>query len=271
MKLNTLNDFLNANPKLLSKYINVSMTVIGAALVPLSKVMKHCLIVQGLNPNAIPGEKDKLALRHALEEDLNKLHDKAFDDDYNFSWAKKALNQVQEKMPDAELTKETFIKMTNLSNLVPIEKTPDLFRTIDDTGAKHETRLYATPEEKIVKETESSRPMKFKVHPDHKPMPEFNTSSLKEALERLKKYAAELDDEDSEHPIQVSDDQMFKQDLRTAEGRQEYRKKLVETLGKNDVEVRHTFDTYKAKYPRTSKKSAPVSKYGKGPFKRVKE
>lgn len=265
MNFNTLNTFLNSNPKLLSKYINVSMTVIGAALVPLSKVMKHCLVVQGLDPKAVPGEKDRLALRKALDQDLNKLHSKDFDDDYDFSWAKKALNKTQEKMPDAELTRETFKKMTDLSNLVPVEKAPSLFRTIADTGSKHETRLYPTPEEKEVKDTEPSRPTKFKVHPDAKPMPEFNTTSLKEALEKLKKYAAELDDDhDSEHPAPALDENDFK----TPQGRQKYRNKLVEELGKSEIEVRQTYDAYDAKYPR---KSTPVSTYRKGSFKRVKE
>lgn len=244
LNLNILNTFLNKNPKLLSKYVNVSMTVIGAALVPMTKVVKHCLVIQGLDPNTNPGEKERLALRKALDEDLNKLHEKDFDDDFN--WSKKSLNKAQAQFPDMDLTKENYYKLTDLSNLV---------------SPPSETRLYATTAEKEVTDDEPSRPTRFTVHPDAKPMPEFDTDSLKQAIKKLREFAASYKDAADE------EEQMIAQKNLSEAGTELLEIKRAKHQHDLDEEIRTAFDPVVAKYPRKSLPS--IKKHKKGSFSRV--
>lgn len=188
MNLNALNTFLNKNPKLLSKYINVSMTVIGVVLKPINTVMKHALVVQGIDPKTYPGEKQRKELQTALDKNLTKLHEQDFDDDYDFSWAKKCLGITNDKLVELQLTKDTYNKLTDLTH---VDDKP-IVLDVTNPAARRETRLYPTAEEKTVKETEASRPTKFVVHPDSKPMPFLDTPSFKDAVAKLKEYAAIL-------------------------------------------------------------------------------
>ena len=186
MNLNTLNTYLNKNPKLLSKYISVSMAVIGVVLKPINQVMKHALIVQGIDPRTRPGERQQKALQVALDKDLGTLHEKDFDDDYDFSWVKKALGITNAKLADLHVTQETFRKLTDLTH---VDDAPEAAAPVTN---RRETRLYPTTEEKEVKETEASRPTKFVVHLDSKPASPFDTPSFKDAIAKLKEYAATL-------------------------------------------------------------------------------
>ena len=255
MNLNSLNKFLNKNPKLLSKYISVSMTVIGTVLKPINAVMKHALVVQGIDPATDPGERQRKALLAALDKDLNKLHSKDFDDDYDFSWAKKALGVTNDKLVDLHLTRESFKKLTNLNDM---QDKPILFE-VQPAPVMKETRLYATTEEKEVKVDEPSRPTKFVVQPDYKPMPQFNTPSFKEAVETLKKYAAILAKEDLDEEERGE----TQEKLNTAGHhvlelqREKHKEKLEEE--KKDA----------AEYNLSRKLPKLIDTYRKGSFKRV--
>lgn len=259
MKFKSLNTYLTKNPKLLSAYINVSMTVIGAVLKPLDKVMKHALIVQGIDPNSSPGDREKQALLYALDENLTKVHEKDFDEDYNFSWAKKCLELTNKKLANLHLTKETYKNLTNLNHL--------------DDVSQHETRLYPTTEEVESKLEEKSRPTKFVVHPDSKPMPEFDMPSFKQAvtgynedaaqkaLQKLKKFADDFERAENIEEQMIAQNHLDEagSELMQAK-RNEYNKNLA-------AETRDAFNPVHARYPRVSAK--PIKTHKRGLFERV--
>lgn len=261
MNLKALNTYLTKNPKLLSRYINVSMTVIGAVLKPIDKVMKHALVVQGIDPNTVPGDRQRKALQAALDKDLNKLHEKDFDDDYDFSWAKKCLGVTNSKLVDLHLTKEAYKKLTNLNDA---DDKPEVMEILEVAGPppRRETRLNPTDEEKQAKLEEESRPTKFVVHPDHKPMPQFDTESLKEALKKLRSFAESFENADDEEQQMIAQKGINEAGTELMEAqRQKHKYELAE-------ETRKAYDPDLAAFPRTSPK--PIETHGqKGLFKRV--
>lgn len=260
MNLKALNTYLTKNPKLLSNYIKVSMTVIGAVLKPIDKVMKHALVVQGIDPNTMPGDRQRKALQAALDNDLNKLHEKDFDDDYDFSWARKCLGVTNSKLVDLHLTKEAYRKLTDLNN---VDDKPEVLEILEVAAppVQRETRLYPTDEEKQAKLEEESRPTKFVVHPDHKPMPEFDTDSLKEALKKLKSFAESFQNAEDEEEQMVAQNNIDEAFGVLANAQREKRKQELAE------ETRKAYDPDLAAFPRTSPK--PIETYRKGLFKRV--
>lgn len=209
MNLNTLNNFLNKNPKLLFKYVSVSMTVIGTVLKPINAVMKHALVVQGIDPATEPGERQRKALQKALDEDLNKLHSKDFDDDYDFSWARKTLGVTNAKLQDLHLTKEAYHKLTDISkfddkpeeNVAPLPFVPSADKKVIDM---HELRVVATEQEKEVPADAPTRPMGYsedtveKFLMGLKKEGTINAASLKEALKTIQKFSAQVGEESME-------------------------------------------------------------------------
>ena len=109
--------FLNDNPDLLKKYVDGSVAAIGVVLAPLNVFMKHLLIVQGLNPNAVPGEKSRKEFQEALDTYFGQDHDKAFDDDYDLSWVQKRFDETRQRLKQLELTKEKFMDLTDLAKI----------------------------------------------------------------------------------------------------------------------------------------------------------
>jgi hypothetical protein len=84
-------------------------------MIPVNTFMKHLLEVQGLDPNAVPGEKALKALQQAMDETIEKHHAKDFDDDYEFGPFYQHYQEARKKL--AGLTKDKFKKLTDLSNL----------------------------------------------------------------------------------------------------------------------------------------------------------
>jgi len=123
-----LKDFLNDNPDLLKKYVDGSVAVVGAVLGPINVFMRHLLTVQGLDPDSVPGEKERALVQEALHNFFSRDHGKDFDEDYDFSWVHKKFEEARGHMK--QLTKEKFVEMTDLSKLPNIG--PGRYPTADE-------------------------------------------------------------------------------------------------------------------------------------------
>lgn len=137
--------FLDENPDILKKYVEGGVTAVGLMLTPLNTFMRHLLVVQGLDPDSIPGEKERLALLEALENFFEKRHDKDFDSDYDFSWIQKRFEETRKTLNQLEMTKEKFMDLTDLSKLSSHDKPLDELvaeaNPVAPESVKHETRL----------------------------------------------------------------------------------------------------------------------------------
>lgn len=137
--------FFDENPDILKKYVGGGVTAVGLMLTPLNAFMRHLLVVQGLDPDSMPGEKQRLALLEALENFFEKRHDKDFDSDYDFSWIQKRFEETRKTLNQLEMTREKFMDLTDLSKLSSTEKT--LEEMVDDANpvapeaTKRELRL----------------------------------------------------------------------------------------------------------------------------------
>jgi len=137
--------FLDENPDILKKYVGGGVTAVGLMLTPLNAFMRHLLVVQGLDPDSMPGEKQRLALLEALENFFEKRHDKDFDSDYDFSWIQKRFEETRKTLNQLEMTREKFMDLTDLSKLSSTEKTleemVDEANPVAPEAAKRELRL----------------------------------------------------------------------------------------------------------------------------------
>ena len=121
-----LKSFLNENPDLLKKYIDSGVTVVSAVLGPVNLVMRHLLTVQGLDPDSVPGEKDRLAMLEALDAFFEAKHEKDFDDDYDTSWVQKRFEEARGHLKQLNLTKDKFMELTDLSRLPNLGRVNDV-------------------------------------------------------------------------------------------------------------------------------------------------
>jgi hypothetical protein len=112
--------FLDENPELMKKYVGSGVTAISLALAPLNVFMRHLVVVQGLDPDTLPGEKERSALLEALENFFEKRHEKSFDADYDFSWIEKRFEETRKTLNRLEMTKEEFMKLTDLAKMPSI-------------------------------------------------------------------------------------------------------------------------------------------------------
>jgi hypothetical protein len=112
-----LKSFLSDNEDLLKKYVNSGVVAIGTVLGPINAFMRHLLVVQGLDPDSIPGEKQRLLTQQALNSFFESKHDKDFDEDYDLSWVQKRFQDTRENLKQLNLTKDKFMELTDLSKL----------------------------------------------------------------------------------------------------------------------------------------------------------
>lgn len=112
-----LKSFLNDNPDLLQKYVNGSVAAVGAILTPINMFMRHVLTVQGLDPDSVPGEKQKALLYSAMNDVFAVTHDKDFDDDYDLSWLTKKYEETRKQLNQLNLNKEKYKLVTDLSGV----------------------------------------------------------------------------------------------------------------------------------------------------------
>lgn len=112
-----MQNYLNNNPVLLRRYVNIGVNIIGAALSPLNVFMRHLLVVQNINPDSIPGEKVRKELSEAMSTAFEFKHPKEYDDDFNMDWLQKKFEETRNQLTGLQLTKEKFSELTDLDNL----------------------------------------------------------------------------------------------------------------------------------------------------------
>lgn len=109
--------FLKRDNKRMEKYVSVGLTVVDSAMVPLNHLMKHLLIVQGISPETVPGERRRRELEATLMESFNKLAERDYDEDYDFGWVNSRYQITQRKLKNLNLTKDSFKKYTDLGKI----------------------------------------------------------------------------------------------------------------------------------------------------------
>jgi len=157
-----LKSFLDENPDLRKKYVEGGITAVSAILGPVNSVMRHLLVVQNLDPDAVPGAKDKAAMLKALDSFFDSKHDKDFDDDYDLSWVQQKFNKTRGVLKDLKLTQDKFMELTDLSRLPNLGRVEDLtdepidhiaqrVNPVAPEASKRETRLTFIEEAKNLK------------------------------------------------------------------------------------------------------------------------
>lgn len=112
-----LKSFLNDNQDLLKKYVDGGVVAVGAVLGPINAFMRHLLVVQGLDPDTVPGEKQRLLTQQALNSFFESKHDKDFDEDYDLSWVRKRFEDTRNNLKQLNLTKDKYMELTDISKL----------------------------------------------------------------------------------------------------------------------------------------------------------
>lgn|SRR5574337_992568 len=140
-----LKTIVSSNPDLVSKYVNAGIGILTIGLKPINSVMRHLLTVQGLDPDSVPGEKQRELLQKVLYGVFSEKHDDAFDPDYDFSWINQKFEETRNRMKELNLTKEKFRALTDLSRFsnetsVPFDKLSELNVVAPETP-KHELPL----------------------------------------------------------------------------------------------------------------------------------
>lgn len=137
--------FFEENPDLLPSYVDWSVHILNLATVPLNKFLKHLLTVQNIDPNVNPGTRTREKFLAELNQSLNAVHKKEYDDNFDFSPLYKKYSQVKDKL---NISKDQFDKYTNLNNatnppvpatpppvvIIPIQSNPldDLIKCLND-------------------------------------------------------------------------------------------------------------------------------------------
>ena len=104
---------LQSYPKLMVNYVSLGTYFVGKTLNSAQRFMEHLLIIQSIDPNSQPGEKYRQALAMAVD----KIYQKDFDDDFDFSWIKKCFNKTKEQLSNLQLSRGQYWNLTNISML----------------------------------------------------------------------------------------------------------------------------------------------------------
>lgn len=172
MKL--LSKFLKNNPTARVKYINFGIMAANKAVVPFGKFIRHLLVVQGIDPNTQPGNR----MRQALETSFNSSKEEKFEENYDFKWVQEHFKKSQKELDHLNLNQDKFRKLTDLSKLDDHDPT------------------YAKPPASPVHPMHELNEMLDAKKIGLKSEGVLNASSLREALDVLKKYAGELDEDE---------------------------------------------------------------------------
>jgi hypothetical protein len=112
-----IKNLLSTRPSALQTYINWGTKTVQWVLTPVGTLLRSLIIVQGLDPNSNPEDKVKDRFARDLLSSFEKLDSKGYDADYDFSWAKKKLEDIRKSEHWTNLTPESFKRYTNLGNL----------------------------------------------------------------------------------------------------------------------------------------------------------
>jgi hypothetical protein len=121
-----LKGFLSDNPDMRKRYVEGCIVAVGTVLKPITSFVRHLLVVQGLDPEATPGDKQRLLIQEALSDFFNKTHDKDFDDDYDVSWAHQKFEKAKGAMKELNISEDKFLELTDLGRLPNLGRVNDL-------------------------------------------------------------------------------------------------------------------------------------------------
>jgi hypothetical protein len=131
------------NPDVIKSYVNGGLSAISMILAPVNVFMRHLLTVQGLDPDAVPGEAQRELLQTAFNSIFEATHEKDYDDDYDVSWARNRYKSVKEKL---DITEDNYKSLTDLSRfnddppVLTKEKFDDLVQKVNPVALESEKR-----------------------------------------------------------------------------------------------------------------------------------
>lgn len=182
-------------------YVNASIVAANWAVVPFNRFLKHLLEVQGIDPNTVPGAKQREQFQQAVNEAFDIRHANSYDSDFDFSWAKKQFNQtphIQDLM-----TREDRQRYRDHLPLERVENTSGVPLAIDRSPIDELAELLDVyPVNQIAPE-----PVEQEREKERKETPEdaaftlegtIDAPSIKNALSKLVAIAKQLENNDPE-------------------------------------------------------------------------
>jgi hypothetical protein len=121
MSDNFLKRYLKQNPETLKSYVQWGVSAAQLVVAPVSKLLRHLLEVQDIDPNTAAGVKIREAFQEALNAAVDIKHRKDYDDSFDFSRIGQGFNRLNKKL---EITEDDFKKMTDLNYATDPPKPP---------------------------------------------------------------------------------------------------------------------------------------------------
>jgi len=108
---------LEYKPLVVDAYFKTGLHITYFTTKALGAYMKHLLLVKGLDPNTVPGEKARKEMAQALDSAFTYRHESTFDTDFDFSWLHKKWEETAKKLKDLNLSEKEFTAITDLSRV----------------------------------------------------------------------------------------------------------------------------------------------------------
>lgn len=105
-----------SNPKLLQSYVGSGIAITNVVVVQLNKLLKHMLVIQGIDPNTQPSLLLKKTFQQELEDCFCGIK-KDYDKDFDHSFETKKFNRFCNKVKHVDLTIEGFMRRAGVGNL----------------------------------------------------------------------------------------------------------------------------------------------------------
>ena len=195
--MENLTSLLKKNPELRNKYVAVATMVADAAAKGLNKFVKHLLVVQNIDPNTQPGNKEYKVFSQQLRDVFDFVENNEYDGPRDEEvWLQKHLAKAQGKF--RHLNKEAYKKLTDLSNvpdrkedeLEPLQVSLSGGKTIKEV-MESETPTYTAGDQNKLAQIAAVRGSTVTNYPvDNLSV---NRVDIKEALEILAKYSSKLE------------------------------------------------------------------------------
>jgi hypothetical protein len=109
---NHIKNFLQSHPTLARAYVRTSLNALHLVAKPLGSFMRHLCVIQGLDPDVLPSERDQ----QTFYKDL----DAAFNGDYHESyqpWFIDKWLETRKNLKDKDMSEKEFFHMTDLYDL----------------------------------------------------------------------------------------------------------------------------------------------------------
>lgn len=198
MSDNFLKRYLKQNPETLKSYVQWGVSAAQLVVAPVSKLLRHLLEVQDIDPNTAAGVKIREAFQEALNAAVDIKHRKDYDDSFDFSRIGQGFNRLNKKL---EITEDDFKKMTDLNYATDPPKPPD-------AGPKEDL-------EKVLDTVEGRAAYRQKLVDKYKPDP----------IDELAQLLDESEDEDKKDSMREGN--ILKEAFSDERGMEEALQKLV--------------------------------------------